>query len=297
MKKILFPTDFSKASLNAFVYALHFASRIHAEVVTLHVYQLPVGAYTDYYDYLTENYNTSELGQFENFKSEVPRLRAIAEEQGLGHVKLSHMLEMGDAVDTILSAQMTERADYLILGTKGASGVREIFLGSVAEEIMNKATCIVLAIPEACAYHPIKNILFLTEFAMYLIGTLERVKELADLFKANILALEVKKNHEEDDERVLQKWRANFKVSGLLFNILASSSIEDTVTDVVELEKMDMIAMAVRHKGFFERLFQFSLSRNLAYHSKIPVLSIPKEVADHEKLNPKKAAKTKSPGN
>jgi nucleotide-binding universal stress UspA family protein len=45
MKKILFPTDFSETSNNAFVYALQLAKNIDAEVVTLHVYELPVVDY------------------------------------------------------------------------------------------------------------------------------------------------------------------------------------------------------------------------------------------------------------
>lgn len=42
MKKILFPTDFSDNSNNAFVYALKLAEKLQAEVITLHVYQFPV---------------------------------------------------------------------------------------------------------------------------------------------------------------------------------------------------------------------------------------------------------------
>ena len=41
MKKLLFPTDFSETANNAFVYALKMAKSIDAEVIVLHVYDLP----------------------------------------------------------------------------------------------------------------------------------------------------------------------------------------------------------------------------------------------------------------
>lgn len=276
MKKILFPTDFSPASLNAFIYALRFASKMHAEIITLHVYELPVGAYTDYYDYLTENYKISDIGQFENFKDEVPKLREIAERESLGHVKISHMLEKGEVVETILGVQVTERIDYIIMGTKGASGLKEIFIGSVAEEVINRATASVLAIPDKCTYRPTKNILFLTDYENSQLDTLKKVAHIAQLFKAHVDVLQVKSHHEAQDEEILAKWKADFISDDVRFNILASKSVEETVLDFMELEHTDLVAMAVRHKGFLERLFLYSLSRNLAYHSEVPVLAIPR---------------------
>jgi len=75
MKKILFPTDFSEASINAFIYALKLADSIKGEIITLHVYDLPQVGYSNVPGVLNEIYDLIELGNFENYKDQVPFLR------------------------------------------------------------------------------------------------------------------------------------------------------------------------------------------------------------------------------
>ena len=71
MKKIIFPTDFSEVSRNAFIYALKLAEFMNAEIVTMHVYQLPQANYVNISEYLHEMYDVTELSNFENYKDEV----------------------------------------------------------------------------------------------------------------------------------------------------------------------------------------------------------------------------------
>ena len=78
MKKILFPTDFSEVSKNAFIYALKLADSIDAEIITMHVYQLPQANYVNVSEYLHEIYDVTELSNFENYKDEIPILSHIA---------------------------------------------------------------------------------------------------------------------------------------------------------------------------------------------------------------------------
>lgn len=274
MKKILFPTDFSKTSLNAFVYALHLAKKINAEIVTLHIYQLVVGTFDDYYDFLHENYSISEWGNFENYKSEVPKLRMLAEKEQCQSVKVSHVLKRGDVVADILDTAEKEHADFIVMGTTGATGFKETFLGTVAEKVMNHAKAIVLAIPEKAAYKSIKNILFLAELDKLQVDALKKVERLAKAFNAHIDVLQIKSSHSETDADLLEKWKKQFLQSDLYFYILTSESIEDTAVDFMQLNHTDVVAMPVHEKTYFEKLFLFSLSRQLAFHSSVPVLAI-----------------------
>lgn len=91
----MFPTDFSEVSKNAFIYALKLADAIHAEIITLHVYELDSPTYLDVSIYLQDIYEYEELSDFENYKDEVPLLRNIAEENNMGHIKISNVLIKG----------------------------------------------------------------------------------------------------------------------------------------------------------------------------------------------------------
>ncbi|MFT3796464.1 universal stress protein [Flavobacterium sp.] len=274
MKKILFPTDFSKNSLNAFVYALHLTKKTNAEIVTLHVYPIIAGTYGDYYDFIYENYDINELAQFENYKSEVPKLRMLAEKEQCQSVRVSHILKQGDAVNEILDVAEKEKTDMIVMGTTGASGVKEVFLGTVTEKVMNHAKTLVLAVPEKARYQNVKNLLFLAELDKLQTTALKQVEQLAEPFKAHIDVLQIKGKHNDEEESLLKKWKKHFLKSDIYFYILASASIEDTAIDFVRLNKIDIVAMPVHEKNFFERLFLFSLSRQMAFHSQVPVLAI-----------------------
>ena len=84
MKRILFPTDFSEASKNAFVYALKLADAIKAEVITPHAYELPQLNIGRLPNTIKEVYDNIELENFEDFKGQIPVLREIAEKYQLG---------------------------------------------------------------------------------------------------------------------------------------------------------------------------------------------------------------------
>ena len=68
MKKILFPMDFSEASINAFIQALKLGDSIKGEIITLHVYDLPKVGYSNVTGVLNKIYDILELGNFKNYK-------------------------------------------------------------------------------------------------------------------------------------------------------------------------------------------------------------------------------------
>lgn len=274
MKKILFPTDFSKASLNAFVYALYLAKKLGAEIITLYVYELPVGMAITTYDFIQENYDINELSEFENYKSDVPKLRAIAAKEQLEHIKLSHVLENGDVIQEILNVERNEKIDCIVMGTTGATGFRETFLGTTTEKIINLSKAIVFAIPEKCSYSPIKKILFLAQYEKFELDILQKTKEISDYFNAHIDVLQIKQHHEPADNIVMERWRSHFHKANINFHVLATNATEETVLDFIELNHIGMVALPVHHKSFFERVFFFSLSTQMAFHSTVPVMSI-----------------------
>ncbi len=275
MKKILFPTDFSKASKNAFGYALRFAAKINAEIVTVHIYDVPAATAIDYYDFLQENYDIAELGEFENYKSQAPGLRKIAERMGLGHIRISHILVQGDTVQEILRASKQEGPDFIIMGTKGATGLKEVFLGTVAEKIINESRVPVLAVPEGCKFAGLRKILLLAELDTLEMDAIRQLRAVADLFQAAIEVLQVKAAREEHDTRLLNSWNSQFAHNPVRFSMIHSNATEDIITDYIDIHHIDAAAMVVRHKDFWQRLFLYSLSRNMAFHITIPLLSLP----------------------
>jgi nucleotide-binding universal stress UspA family protein len=274
MKKILFPNDFSKTSLNAYRYALRLAKKMDATIITLHVYDIITGPYVDYHDYISEHYENEEWEQFEILKKEVPKLRVIAEKEQLEHVIVNHVLKDGDIDTTILKVAKEEKVDFIVMGTKGAKGLKEVFLGTITQEIMNNSDVPVIAIPEKCSYKPLKKILFLTEYDLSQIKILREVHNLALLFGAQIDVLQVL----DADDRKVEEFRNEWKIirpkSEVSFYRINSFDVEGTIVDFIESNDIDWVTLSTHRYGFFEKIFRFSLSKTLAFHLEIPLLSI-----------------------
>ena len=274
MKKILFPTDFSEVSNNAFIYALRLAESINAEIVTMHVYQLPEVNYVNVAEYLYEVYDVTELSSFENYKDEVPVLRTIAEANNLGHIKISHALILGNVVSEIKKITENENFDFVVMGTKGATSLKETFLGTITTKVMNDVKTVVLAIPEHCKYEPIEKVLFITEYKPEERASFLKAMNFAKTFQAHIDCLHVEPTQHQVNNDFINDWNEMIKDKDILSHSIKGDDVEGIILYFIDLHKINLIAMHVKHRSFFEKLFKISLSKKLAFHINVPILAI-----------------------
>ena len=240
----------------------------------MHVYQLPQANYVNVAEYLHEIYDVTELSNFDNYKDEVPILRHIAEENNLDKVKISHVLILGNLIEEIQKITKHENIDFIVMGTKGATGLKETFLGTVATKVMNDVKAVVLAIPERCKYQPIKNLLYITEYNSTDIESFMRVMVLAKVFQAHIDCLHVEPLHHKNKKNDMEDWNELIKNHNIALHSISGDDIEGIILNFIDLYKINMIAMRVYHKNFFEKLFEISLSKKLAFHVNVPILAI-----------------------
>lgn len=274
MKKILFPTDFSEVSNNAFVYALKLADNIKAEIITLHVYDLPIIDNDGHPNYLLEIYDVVEVGQFENYKGQIPALRDIAQQHDLAHIPLSHELLMGDLVSNIKEVCRREHIEYVVMGTKGASGLKETFLGSTAGTVIAETDAFVLAIPEQCKYHSISNIAFTSRFKEKDRKALHKVIKIAKGFNAQVHCLYVRTSHSDVKEVTMRDWEYVFGEYDVRFHVIDNENVKDTILGFTDSQKIDVLAMLHYKRNFLEELFHHSLTKKIAHHIQIPILAL-----------------------
>lgn len=274
MKRILFPTDFSEASKNAFVYALKLADAIKAEVFTLHAYELPQLNVGRLPNTIKEVYDNIELENFDDFKGQIPILRDIAEKYHLGHVKLTNILKHGDIIWTIKNVVKEEKIDYVVMGTKGASGLKETFLGSITGSVITEVDTVVIGVPEQSEFIGINNIVFTTRFREKDLKAIRKLLPLADLFGAKIHCLYIKTKKSDVNPVVIEDWKFLLKDENVIFHTVESDHIKDTILNFIESYNIDMLAMLNYKRGFFEELFKQSLTQKLSYHVQIPLLAL-----------------------
>ena len=275
MKKILFPTDFSDAAHNAFVHALKWAKLVQGELVLLHSFELPI------YDnqFFPENYiaiyDSVELSEFEMFKDEIPKLRAIAEKEHLDKIKMSHRLKQGDLVSNIKESIKEESIDYVVMGTSGATGWESFLMGTNATSVVTDAGIPVYCVPSDASFQTINTIGFTTRFRSKDKKALQTVLQLAHKAKAKVKCLYVKTSNSDISNATIAEWKEEFKSEPIDFYIIEDDDVQVIITDFIMYKEVDVLIMLPYKRGFFEGLFHTSLTKKLATDFEIPILSIP----------------------
>jgi nucleotide-binding universal stress UspA family protein len=133
---LVVPVDFEKASLKALEVAKDLAARLGAEVVLIHVYQVPLFTYPGLEPSLLPTF-TVEIAS-----AAKRALEKLATSSG----GLRAVLREGDPTTEILATAKELGAQMIVMGTHGRSGLAHIFLGSVAEKVMRESPLPVMTI-------------------------------------------------------------------------------------------------------------------------------------------------------
>ena len=279
MPTVLFPTDLSPLAGRAFSYALRFAAAMEARIVALHVMEDTVAASSEYVtgEQLKSFYAQIREHRFQNFKDSLPGLREQAEAEGYESLSIDHVFIEGQIETTIVAQARELAADYIVMGTKGAGAVKEIFFGSVAGEIMEKAPCPVLAVPKDHEFDgKLDRIAITTDFSERDVRAIEFIIPLAAAFRSEIYCLHVDLSHTEELNRRMDHLRLRFAPYGALhFRNLDATDFEAAIMEFAESHHIDLIASVIEKRNFFQELFHRSRAKQLSYHAKLPVLSIP----------------------
>ena len=275
MKKILFPTDFSEVANNAFVHALELAKMVHGELVLLHSFELPIYDNQFFPENYAAIYDSVELSEFEMFKNEIPKLRAIAESHHLDKIKMSHRLKDGNLVSAIKESIADDAIDYLVIGTSGATGWESFFMGTNASSIITDAGIPVYCVPSDAPFQKIDTIGFTTRFRPKDKKALQTVLQLAHKAKAKVKCLYVKTSNSDVSNATIAEWKEEFKSEPIDFYIIEDDDIQVIITDFIMYKEIDVLIILPHKRGFFEGLFHTSLTKKLATDFEIPILSIP----------------------
>lgn len=142
LKKILVPLDFSACSKKALQYAVPLARQFGASLALLHVVQVsyPVGG-----EFATLDYT---LGEKELCDLSEKQLAVLAREEIAPGVPAATLVRRGYPVQQIVDAARDLEIDLIILSTHGHTGLKHVFLGSTAENVVRRAPCPVLVVRE-----------------------------------------------------------------------------------------------------------------------------------------------------
>ena len=264
MKNIIFPTDFSHNADKAFEFAVAITKKLEGNLVIVNAYDLPYSQNvmsTSLIDIMRE---TSATG--------VNAVARKATKLGVPHTSLSLM---GNPIRVV--KELTQKYDdaMVVLGTKGASGLEEVLIGSNAASILHSVDVPVLAIPDQVEVGDINKIVYCSDFKSKKNDrALMRLVDFASVFDASIDILHIENNNEHKKEDFEGKLAATMGNTPYTLTIQSSPNIEKSINEFVQDQKADLVSLLVRRYGFMEGLFHSSITSKVAYHTTVPFLAL-----------------------
>jgi len=279
MKKILVPTDFSANAKHAAQVAASIAGVTGASVTLLHVntaiaYTPPLPDYSVPQAFDLEVYRENAAEALYALKAE------LAETSGLEDVSLQSAVEEGFLHSAIRRMVEEEGVDLVVMGTKGATGAVEFFLGSNTEKVIRTAPCPVMAVPQSTRSFQLSNVVFPTTLRPEQVEVFQGLAAWQEYFP---FAVEVLYLNDPlglgKNKAIEEKAREMAQAAGLKnYSVLIGGNTfneELAILEVAHERQADLIAMGTHQRQGLSHLLFGSLTEDMANHSDIPVLSIP----------------------
>ncbi len=275
MFHILVPTDFSKNAWNALKYGLDLYKSINCTFYLLHVNTIPT--YSGAGSSVKGSSKMAQESVLRESKESLDQLLLRIENIPTNAKHSFVTIALYDFfVDSINREVETKKIDLIIMGTKGASGLKKVTMGSNTGDVITKVKCPLLAVPENAVFKKPKEISFPTDYYLrYDLKVLNTLIEMTRMHKSVLRVLHISKKGEElNEEQLKNKEFLNDYLQDIehSFHSLTGTDLETAVQCFTESRDIDMIAMVAKNLNFFQRILFRPKVEQISYHTDIPFL-------------------------
>lgn len=277
MKNILLPTDFSDNSWNAIQYAIQLFEHEKCTFYLLNTYT-PMIYHVEYvligpskYG-LWDTIRETSLKNLEDFKNRINEK----------FNNTNHSFECISSFNTLIpKIQETieeKTIDLVVMGTKGASGSKEILFGTNTVHAFKNVKCPVLAIPDDFKFETPHEILFPSDYEInFQDKHIQPILNIATMHPHRVHILNVSYGFDlsKNQEQNKQKLEVYFKKVAHLFHRVTNQNIPDAITNFQLKTRINLLVMINNKHSFFENIFFKSNINHIGFHLNIPFLVIP----------------------
>lgn len=270
MKQILFPTDFSDNSNQAFPYALDLAYLLDAELTLFNSYKMPHSK-SNLLVSMTDRMRQDSIDELEKMKTQ-----AISNEK-YKNLNIKIEVRVGGFVSQIPKIATNCNTNLIVMGTKGASGIKEMVIGSNTLEVIQTSHCPVLAVPEKAQNAKVDKIAMAVDLKKIKDPEqLSPLLQMAEICRASIEFVHVM--HPDETSSTEDRFKEIMLLENMAseipsnINIITDTDIIQGLSRYMEKGKPGMLAMLSRKHSLFERLFTSSITNKLSFRSEIPLL-------------------------
>src|SRR5690625_220824 len=277
MKNILLPTDFSEIAFNAMEYAVQLFKDEDCTFHLLNTFSPPsynMATMADGNPALTIEDNSREYSE--------NRLLEIEKKLKKKFNNPKHTFKRTAALNFLVSEirdmVKQQNIDLIVMGTKGATGAREVFLGTSTMYTIKRENCAVIVVPEIFTYEKQKNILFPPDYMFSLENKyLPLLRSICTQHKSRLSILNVSSGKPLQSPQItrIDQLEDFFKHNNHIFMEEENMDISEAIEQFQIKHKIDFLAMIHNKHSFFENLFFKPVIKQIVYRTNIPFMVIP----------------------
>lgn len=267
--QFLVPVDFSDGAANAVRYAAALAESAASSLVILHVVVPPF----DEHAFLA--FDADDVRDEAQVK-----LESWTQEQCADfNVELECKVRVGEVAEETRRLADLMNIDFIIMGTREVTAMRKLLYGSHTTEVIERATCPVLAIPEDVYFVPYQKIVYATDYQSSDLHALAKLSQLAEITGA---AIDVVHISEEDADRATELSiiayfedliRENIPYPNISCRVFSHENVGKGIERFTHSVGGDIVALAMRRQGFLSKLFRGSLTEEFVTRSTVPIIA------------------------
>lgn len=274
MTNVLIPTDFSENAWNAIKYGLQFFKREPANFYLLHI------SISDRQSSAEDTVANSIFFDIKLTSGIEEKLMEVKKRIEDSFPNTNHrffaLQEHTFFIDGIKRCIDERNIDFILMGTKGASGLKEVTIGSKTGEVITRVKCPTLVIPEKATYVPPKKIVLPTDFNSYYKNKiLLTLAEIMAIHEAELQVLHMSRTERElsssqqQNKSFLEDFLEDKPAS---FHFVAEKNIDSGLSEFIAENDIDIVAMVAKNINFFQRLLFKPSVAKFSYHTRIPFL-------------------------
>ena len=283
--QILFPTDFSTQSYNAFHYAFHIAQRLEANITLLHIYYdasiSPVAAVDSYAYHVGVDVDLQAIEQ-QAHQAMQEFLQHFEAEYKLSqqNFEVKTQLVGGAVEDSILDTAESIQADLIVMGTQGVRRTPGDFFGSVTAHLIEEATLPVLCIPPNAQYnqhHEPLQVLYATNFEDSDYLAIRKLMRLLYVFNIKLNCTHISAATDTpwtpiQAESLADHLRNEYPGFEIECQLMPHNDLIAGLESLADDLQIDILALTTHRRSLFEQLFSPSLAKKMLRYTHKPLL-------------------------
>ena len=226
-------------------------------------------------DAIGSGHNIPELMFFKN--AAIKKLEDLMDEDYLDGITVSDVIQFEMAFDGIMKISEKNNVDLIVMGSHGASGFKEMFVGSNAEKVVRNSDVPVLIIKKEQNDFQVNDFVFASDFADEIKNPFQKAVDFANKFDATLhLAMINTPNNFKstaEAEGIMKKFVSEFKINKYDLHLYSDTNVEKGILNFSNSVNADLIGMSTHGRKGLAHFFNGSISEDLVNHASRPVVT------------------------